>query len=408
MENSNRKRLSIYLGSVGLAIWVSSQYLNQIVYLYLRLNRGYFTPIIIIASVFSVASIVLKRKIRTNKELVFVVTYLILYFVFTRIFQPGKSSLETVDFIGMCILPLIIGGVVGADYSLVFRICMWLLVLGIPVYSQLFLKANYGLNYDAVSMSMSYDILPITLVGVIHMIYFGRKSKIVDKMLYVISIVFCISLIRMSYRGALLALVVSVVLALYFRKYESDLNKQIRFVVICLFVVILALNFQNVLVLASNILNSFDIHIAFIDKTVYLMQYDSLGHGRLETYKLAFDGFLESPVWGHGLATFEYYTGLPFPHNFILEFMFDGGVLLSIPLLYIFISSIRHLLKNVWTGDRYWFAFTLMIGSIAITRGLISAESWRIVLLWLFLGICLNKEESVQLLERNEQHYSEI
>ena len=62
--------------------------------------------------------------------------------------------------------------------------------------------------------------------------------------------------------------------------------------------------------------------------------------------------------------------------------------------------AIKKLIESAWVSDRYRFAFTMMIGSISLVRGFLSAESWRIVLLWLFIGLSLN--ENSDIVERGE------
>ena len=408
MEHSKRSRLSIILGSVSLVILVGSQYINDILNLYIGNDRGFFTPIIALASILGIIAIAATRRIKVNKTVTSLVAILVIAFVMTNILQRGKSTLSFVDFVGMCLLPIVLGAFLIIDYKLVFKGCMLLLVIAIPVYQRLFLKANIGINYDAVSMSTSYDILPVTIAGLVHFLYFRKDSKIIDKVLYIVSAIFSLSLIRMSYRGALLALVVTLILAFYFQKRRDSLRNQLLFLTIAIVVIILLINYQAVLMGLSALLNKFGIRIAFIDKSVYLLANETTAHGRLDIYRKAIEGFWSSPMWGNGMATFQYYTNYPFPHNFILEFLFDGGLLLSVPLIGIFITAIRRLLRRTWDAPRYRFAFVLMIGSIAITRGLISAESWRIVLLWLFLGLALNNTEMEDISYGQEQSQEEL
>ena len=221
-----------------------------------------------------------------------------------------------------------------------------MLLLAIPVYPALFLKMNVGINYDAVSMSTSYDILPIVIVGLIHFIYFRKESNVIDRILYVISLVFSVSLIRMSYRGAVVALVVAVVFAMYYQKKRTSVKNQLLFISVALVIAICLVYYREILSGLSYLLNSIGVRVAFIDKSVYLLASQRTDHGRIEIYNQAFKGFLNSPVIGHGMATFQYYTEYPFPHNFLLEFLFDGGFLLFIPIMYIFISAIKRLFQR--------------------------------------------------------------
>ena len=381
------------MGSASLVILVGSQYINDILNIYVGYDRGFFTPIIALSLALGLLSIFINRKVRINQRVNYLFIILLLAFSLTNIFQRGNSTLSLVDFVGMCLVPIFLGAFLVVDYRLVFKGCMLLLIMAIPVYQRLFLKANIGSNYEAVSMSTSYDILPIIVSGLVHFIYFKSESKISDRVLYVVSCIFALSLIRMSYRGALLALLITIAFALYFQKYRNSLRNQLIFIAIVIITIILLINFQAILIVSSEFLGKFGIHVAFIDKSLYLLTYDTTAHGRIDIYRKAIEGFVASPLWGNGMATFQYYTGYPFPHNFILEFLFDGGLLLTVPLLCLFISAIKQLFHHTWDIPRFRFAFTLMIGCIGITRAMISAECWRIVLLWLFLGLALNNTE---------------
>lgn len=408
MELRKLNKLSIILGSASLVILVGSQYINDILNIFVGYERGFFAPIIILASILAMVAVVINRRIRVNRLVLALIVILGVAFLMTNILQKGKSTLSFLDYVGMCIIPIVIGSFLKVDYKLVFKGCMLLLVMAIPVYKQLFLKANMGISYDAISMSTSYDILPITIAGLVHFLYFRQEANVLDKVLYVFSVIFSLSFIRMSYRGALLALIVTLILAFYFQKKRDSFRNQLLFLTIAITVIFLLINYQAVLTEISYILSKVGIRIAFIDKSIYLLSSENVLHGRSDIYRKAIEGFLLSPILGNGMATFQHYTNYPFPHNFVLEFLFDGGLLLSVPLIGIFIVAIKSLLQSAWDVPRYRFAFVLMIGSIAITRGLISAESWRIVLLWLFIGLALNNTEKDDISNGQEQSKEEL
>lgn len=401
MKENRTKKISVVLGTLSLVILVGSQYLNEVLNLYVGNNRGFFTPIIAVVAIMFLASLFIMRSIKKNRYSTILIVILLIAYLLTLILQPGKSTLNIIDFFGMCILPIAVGAYLRIDYKLAFRGCMVLLLLAVPVFGKLFLKANIGLNYDAVSMSTSYDILPISIAGSVYIIYFGKDSKLFDKLLFILSIVFVFSLIRMSYRGALLSLAISLLTAFYFRKPSETYKRRLQIIALGLLLILVIANIEYILEIMSGILQRINVRVAFIDKTLYLLKTDTIGHGRLEIWLLAFRGFLSSPLWGNGMATFQYYTGYPFPHNYLLEFLFDGGVLLFVPLAIIFGYAIKKLIGSAWTGDRYQFAFTMMTGSISLVRGFFSAESWRIILLWLFIGLALNNNETDYMI--NEQ-----
>lgn len=90
---------------------------------------------------------------------------------------------------------------------------------------------------------------------------------------------------------------------------------------------------------------------------------------RLIIWAIAFNLFIENPIWGVGLGGFHYYANeYPWPHNFILEILCECGlygaiILMVIILLYVSKNklSIRHLTVNNVFYFLFVFAFFIRV-----------------------------------------------
>ncbi|MCF1600644.1 O-antigen ligase family protein [Tetragenococcus halophilus] len=378
-------------GSMAIAILIGAQYLNTILGLYINSSEeGYLTLIIGIVTILSVISFIYRPNVIVNIKYPALLGIIIVAFLLTVSLTNGKSDLSIADFLGMCLVPLICGGVLKPDFKKVLSYCMCMIILSIPVANDLFAKSNMGQEYDAIKMNVSYAIIPIIGAGILHFFFYRKESNIFEKLLYVVLALITMMFVAMSYRGALVALMVVLFAGFMLSgNIKWRTIKRTISITLCFFIIIflLLVDINSVLLKVSTFFHSNNINIAFIDKTSFLSSTGSLLHGRLDIWQSAIQGFKESPLYGHGMATFQSYTGYEFPHNIILQFLFDGGLLLAIPLLGYVANGIIRSFTVIRVVNKDKFVLILLLLCISLTRAMMSAEVWRIILLWLFMGM---------------------
>lgn len=97
-------------------------------------------------------------------------------------------------------------------------------------------------------------------------------------------------------------------------------------------------------------------------------------------------------LFGHGISTFAANTGMAYPHNFLLQLLYDGGFLLfcpvAIPLVWYAVGTLRRCNRSTW------MLFLLLFCS-AVIRALFSADLWKQELLWFSFGILLTGKPMV-------------
>lgn len=385
-------------GSLAMAILIASQYLSTVLGIYISGSEsGYFTLIILVVIILSILSLIFSptRYIYGRYALLFAIINIA--YILTVFLASNKSNLLFTDYVGMCLLPFFCGGILKVSYKMVLQLCMFMQIIGLPILGSLFAKSNMGTSYDAIKMSVSYAILPIIGAGVLHFFFFRKESNVIEKILYIITIVFEINFITMSYRGALAAFGLIILAGIMFSGEENWNRKKKSvggIILVLLLLIIIIIDSNGFLVKIYNYLHAHNIKIAFIDKNEFLSNSDDLTHGRMEIWRAALEGFGNSPLWGHGITTFQYYTGFVFPHNIVLQFLFDGGILLTVPLMYYIVVGIIKTFKIIRNANKEKFVLLLLLICISLTRVMVSAEVWRVMLLWLLLGI-LSSDKSI-------------
>lgn len=143
------------------------------------------------------------------------------------------------------------------------------------------------------------------------------------------------------------------------------------------------------------LLASRSLSVRFIDKLLALHREGDILNGRKACYRAAWEGIFAGAfpmLFGHGISTFAANTGMVYPHNFLLQLLYDGGLLLfclvAIPLAWRAVGTLRRCECNTW------MLFLLLFCS-AVIRALFSADLWKQELLWFFFGILLAGEPVV-------------
>ena len=376
------------LGNLIVSLIIGSQFINSLLCVMFSTEEGVISELFIIIGILLVIKFFTwKFRVRIERQQLAFIFLIVIGYVITSIVRGNTTSLTSISFICRCLIPLIIGATIDFDPKNVLRNLMVMMVPGLPFITILFAKDNIG-NYDAVSMGTSYAILPILLGGITHFALFRKQSSIFERMLYVVTAIYMFFFIMMSYRGALLSMLLLIMLLYIFRPNGKHSLKKYIFIFFCFFILIIYALFKyQIIALIVSLLSSAGIRIATLDKTLILAARADTLHGRSELFSAAINGIMKSPVFGHGYATFKAYTGYIYPHNMVLQMFFDFGIPIGLVILsYIFIRMINKLRFYNKTNDAY-FCFLLMIICSSIPRVMVSAEMWIVIILWFLIGL---------------------
>lgn len=197
-------------------------------------------------------------------------------------------------------------------------------------------------------------------------------------------------------RGALLSLILGVVI-IFLNRPNNKINlirawssrKKMIVFLIALAGVIFVLNYESILIWVYETLQTRGINFGVVTKFYIYIQAGDVSDGRDVYYDIAIQNFLRSPIWGNGIETFYAYPkdGVPYPHNYLLQFLFEGGILLALPIAYHVIRILWSLffakIKNVNT-----MVLLSCLSVVAVIPGLFSMDVWLVPSFWMAI-MCL-------------------
>jgi O-antigen ligase len=111
--------------------------------------------------------------------------------------------------------------------------------------------------------------------------------------------------------------------------------------------------------------------------------------GRDVIFKLTTLAISQNPLLGYGIDQFENNTGIVYPHNFILQLLYDGGLVLTFLVIFPVIRGIVKLFKTCSYNE---FIVFVALFFASVPGGLLSGDLWTMVTLWVFFGAVFSKQ----------------
>ncbi|WP_353101111.1 O-antigen polymerase [Myroides odoratus] len=237
-------------------------------------------------------------------------------------------------------------------------------------------------------MGISYGLLRLVL-AIIAVLLLYRKNI---KQLYII--ILCVTLIfystiyfKYSTRGALFA-IIFFLFVYYFIQGNKVIRKKIMLFIACLGAVFVVFNFEFFLSSLIGFLSVFGISIKALDKVLMLSGSGNFDNGRGALIDKALDGIYSSPLFGNGFASFErMYGDGYYVHNFFVQILYEGGIVLFIPILFILIYGVKCIFTKYLPFDER--IFVLFLFCAGIIELFFSSVYWKSVFFWFFIFYCL-------------------
>ena len=130
-------------------------------------------------------------------------------------------------------------------------------------------------------------------------------------------------------------------------------------------------------------MEKFGINSTALEKIVRLSAEGNLSNGRNNLQIIALNGFWDNFLFGNGLDRFDANTGLAYPHNFVTQILYDGGLLLFCVLLIpIFIKTFLNYKRCSY--NQYVVHTFLLFSSVPYAS--FSQDVWENAVFWLFVG----------------------
>ena len=332
--------------------------------------------------VYSVLAFIARPKVDVR---IFVFYCLIIFaYIFTYI-GNARSDLHFNKFITLTVIAMLCPYVKRIKYR---QFVIYLMVL--PFFGIFFLNQVFsikGVLNETITMGISYAFLPTVIASIVYLFFYFKDSnrKFISLVFIAINSVYLFKIFQFGSRGPVLCIVTCFAILICFKYKDNKINMVSRKIVILMILLILVIaNFWTVLGWVNSLLLALGIKINAISKLYRLQSFtNDISNGRLLIWSTVWKEIWKSPIYGHGLSTTFYNLKFAYPHNFILQLLYDGGLLLFIPLIFFFISGFVNWFRNC---SRDCFAFGIVLFSMSIPGAMFSGDLWENGRLWLALS----------------------
>lgn len=344
-----------------------------------------------------------KIPLATTFILVWVTVF---YFVTQFFIAPPYTRLML--FVVLTLVSFILPHITRIDGRLFLRLSMLLSVPAVFRLNEIFEFAAYS---DSITMGQAYAFLfPIVAAIVYFFLYFRDDSaiwKLVSIVLFVVNGVYAYYLVFFGSRGPVFAMLAVVLFLLVFKPSNSGVGiktKKGGFAIVGSVVVVGAISFVTLISVFQDVLANYGISLYFLDKFLDLESGGDITNGRQAIYALAFSDIAQHPFFGMGFDQFfnnhGNVTGIAYPHNFIIQILYDGGIVLLLALGIPIIKGLKRVWKTCTLNE---YAVVAALAFSAVPRALFSGDLWQNGPLWMLFGIVLcrsfvdnNKKEYLQ------------
>lgn len=274
----------------------------------------------------------------------------------------------------------------------------WILICYI-ITMPFFMTLDFDTYAPGNLMALSYCILPLLLTWIIKITLYKNKNwKEIVLMLCTLPYFYFVGVY--SSRGVYLACIICFILCELIK--PINYKRMITLLIILFLGIIIVLNFLNILYSIQSFLNNYDLSFKIIDKNIRLLEEEDLSNGRDSIYSFAISEINEKFFFGNGIGNFNMSYGT-YPHNFILQMLHEGGIVLTIfymiPILYgMYVILVK---RNVAQETKI---FLIFLFTVSIIRLCISYEYWKEPFFWMYISVCITTMLQKNMVELEEEH----
>lgn len=389
--------VAVWIPSILLAFFVDIKAINRVLVYggYVPLDdSGLMGPMYLFAATSLMVAMVMHKSrgwiVRGGKTGFFLASYLTIYYILTLFFlgQP-YTSFDT--FAIMTVFSLIAPQNLLINTQLFMKATMLFPLIAIPRLFRIF-----GLDGDAlilgISMDVSYGFLVSIIASIIYAFSYLKNEKGKEKALTYVGLFgnayISFYIILFGSRAPILCIFLLLAF-LYICKYvkgKIQVNK-FRLRIMLLAVILIIVSGIAFISLFNSIFHEYGLEIKALDKLIGLAEGGDISNGRADINAITWKYIYSSPIFGYGFDRYDELTHNMYPHNFLLQLLFDGGMLLFFVVLF---PIWRHL-KLIWhkcTRDQYYLIVMLFFTSVP--GALFSQNMWQIVPLWVCFGAIIH------------------
>ena len=213
-------------------------------------------------------------------------------------------------------------------------------------------------------------------------IYIGRKI-FEWKFLLIFEIISFLELLFFANRGSILtALFFIILIDIIYERFSWKIIA--KYVGVAIFVTVVSFNMGYI---SENIFEKYNIKsYSFAQTYDTIVGVDNGLAGRDEIWKEAVEYFLQSPIIGYGIASFNNYYGRH-PHSIVLEFLTSFGIVGTIIFASFCIIAVINILKAKNSYEKVFNIYFMTLGLVPLVFNMYFSK-WQYF--WVFIIIASN------------------
>ena len=336
-----------------------------------------------------------------NKKAMVLIILVVILFILSKLLVGSKSQYTLIQLLFYAIIP-IVSITAPISTKKVCKYVMYLTLLTVLGGNKWFALQYTYLNQG--NMGYIYPVVTVLVCALFHFRYYRteEKNNWLIWLCYLYDVYLLIRTIMVANRGALLVILFTV-FVIFLHDFKNDGTKvrmRARTLIIWfLAILIISIAVYNTSELFTWLGNVFSKLFGYVPSTILKMQryiaYGDISNGRQPIYDVLFPAIWQSPIWGHGMETFKSNTGFAYPHNFILQFLYEGGILFAaIPLFYAIKLPVQVLLGKIDDKDKYILCAILVCQ--CYPKLVLSTDVWLNTHLWMMITcsalVCYSKK----------------
>lgn len=297
------------------------------------------------------------------------------------------NQLSVFNLIIYVFLPLLIISKMDINGELVIQFCTLIPVIGVPFFQMVFQQTN-----NSISMGLSYAFLPAVVFASSYLLTCSKKNKTIT-IIAMVDLIYFVLIFLYGSRGVVMSGFIAVLLLWLVRKklqHEYDPYFALKILCISVVAIIIVIFRWQIVYFLYDFFCGKGITVEFFDKIIRLQKLGGIDNGRNDINKVFFAEFLKRPLFGHGIKSFEYYTGIIYPHNFVYQMLFDIGIIGTVIIVVPLLSSAIKVFKRIGEYENSTILISLICASVP--GALFSGDLWLNPLLWLTFSLIFRRE----------------
>lgn len=257
----------------------------------------------------------------------------------------------------------------------------------------LFLRIDYWNMLPEYQMGLCYSILPIFLCAILGL---SLKSILLKVFSIILILKYGFIFAMIAPRGVILNIVVFIVGLVWVWKKRKWIYNLIAVGGALTLLVVSITNIEKLANSIQNVLDSYNISIYAIYKTVFYLKKGNILNGREKIWGKAIEGIKDKWILGNGIGSYEISYGI-YTHNIFLQSWWENGIFYLLFILIAMFFMIYMILQIQECIKRYFvlFLFVMSFGML-----LFSSTYWMNSALWFSLGLsvvkCGKKAEKIE------------